>query len=35
MEGSSGPYVLCESDIVAVGAINKFLKGKMCNRCCR
>ena len=35
IEGSGGPYVLSESDIVAVGSMNKFLKGKMYNRCCR
>ena len=35
IEGSCGPYVLSECDIVVVGSINKILKGKMYNICCR
>ena len=35
IEGSGGPYALSESDIVAVGSMNKFLKVKMYNRCRR
>ena len=35
IEGSGGPYALSESKIVAPGSINKFLKGKMYNRCKR
>ena len=35
IEGSGGPYVLSESDIVAMGSTNKFLKGKMYNKCRR
>ena len=35
IEGPGVPYVLSESNIVAVGSINKFLKGKMYNRCRR
>ena len=33
VEGSGGPYILYECDIVAMGFMNKFLKGKMYNRC--
>ena len=35
IEGSGGPYILSECDIVAMGSMNKFLKGKMYNRCRR
>ena len=35
IEGSGGPYILSECDIVAMGSMNKFLKGKMYNRCGR
>ena len=35
IEVSGRPYVLSECDIVAVGSINKILKGKMYNICCR
>ena len=28
MEGSGGPFVLSESEIVAVGSMYRFLKGK-------
>ena len=35
IEGSGGPYVLMEGGIVAPGSMNKFLKGKMFNRCRR
>ena len=33
--GSGGPYVLTEVEAVAPGSLNKFLKGKMYNRCRR
>ena len=35
IEGPGVPYVLSESDILAVGSMNRFLKGKMYNRCSR
>ena len=35
IEGSGGPYILAEAGIVAVESINRFLKGKMYNRCRR
>ena len=35
IEGSSGPYILSKCDIVAIGSMNKFLKGKMYSRCGR
>ena len=35
IEVSAGPYVLSESDIVAMGSMSKFLKGKMYNSCRR
>ena len=35
IEGSGGPYVLTEVEVVAPGSLNKFLKGKMYNRCRR
>ena len=35
IKGSGGPYVLSERDMVAMGSMNKFLKGKMHNRCRR
>ena len=35
IEGSGGPYVLTEVNIVAAGSLNKYLKGKMYNRCRR
>ena len=35
IEGSGGPYVLIEAGIIAPGSMNKFLKGKMFNRCQR
>ena len=35
IEGSGGPYVLTEMEAVAPGSLNKFLKGKMYNRCRR
>ena len=35
IEGSGGPYILSECDIVAMGSMNKFLKGDMYNRCRR
>ena len=35
IEGSGGPYILSECDIVAMRSMNKFLKGKMYNRCRR
>ena len=35
IEGSGAPYILSESDIVAMGFMNKFLKGKMYYRCRR
>ena len=33
IEGSSGPYILSECDIVAMRSMKKFWKGKMYNRC--
>ena len=35
IKGSGGPYVLIEAGLVAPGSMNKFLKGKMFNRCRR
>ena len=35
IEGSGGPYVMTESNVIAAGSLNKFLKGKMYNRCRR
>ena len=35
IEGSGGPFVLSEQDIIAPGSMMKFLKGKMYNRCRR
>ena len=35
IEGSGGPYILIEAGLVAPGSMNKFLKGKMYNRCRR
>ena len=35
IEGSGGPFVLSEVDIVAPGSMAKFLRGKMYNRCRR
>ena len=35
IEGSGGPYVMSEVNVVAPGSLNKFLKGKMYNRCRR
>ena len=35
IEGSGGPYVLTEMKAEAPGSLNKFLKGKMYNRCRR
>ena len=35
IKGSGGPYVLSERDIVVMGSMNKFLKGKMHYRCRR
>ena len=33
IEGYGGPYLPIESDVLAPGSINRFLKGKMYNRC--
>ena len=33
IEASGRPYVLTEMETVATGSLNKFLKGKMYNRC--
>lgn len=33
IKGSGGPYILTEAGIIAMGSMNKFLKGKMYNRC--
>ena len=33
IEGSGGPYLLRESGVIASGSMNRFLKGKMYNRC--
>ena len=35
IEGSGGPYILSEADIIAMRSMGKFLKGKMYNRCKR
>ena len=35
LEGSGGPYLLSEARVVAMGSLNRFLKGKMYNRCRR
>ena len=35
IEGSGGPYVFIEASIIAPCSMNKFLKGKMFNRCRR
>ena len=35
IEGSRGPYVLTEMEVVAPGCLDKFLKGKRYNRCRR
>ena len=35
IEGSGGPFALCEASVLATGSLNKFLKGKMYNRCRR
>ena len=35
IEGSGGPYLLSEAGVVASGSMNRFLKGKMYNRCRR
>ena len=35
IEGSGGPYILIQAGIIAAGSMNKFLKGKMYNRCRR
>ena len=35
IEGSGGPFALCEAFFLATGSLNKFLKGKMYNRCRR
>ena len=35
IEGSRGRYILSESGIIAMGSMNKFLKGKVYNRCRR
>ena len=35
IEGSGGPYVMTEEDVIAPGSLNKFLKGKQYNRCRR
>ena len=35
IEGSGGPYLLIESDVIAPGSLSRFLKGKMYNRCRR
>ena len=33
IEGSGGPYILSENFVVAMGSINKFLRGKVYHRC--
>ena len=33
IEASGRPYVLTEMEAAATGSLNKFLKGKMYNRC--
>ena len=35
IEGSGGPYLLTEANVVAVDSMKWFLKGKMYNRCRR
>ena len=35
MKGSGGPHILSESSVVAMGYMNKFLRGKVYNRCHR
>ena len=35
IEGSGGPYILGEAGVIAIGSINKLLKGKIYNRCRR
>ena len=35
IEGSGGPYLLRESGVIAPGSMNRFLKGKVYNRCRR
>ena len=35
IDGSGGPYILSEISVVAMGAINKFLRGKVYHRCSR
>ena len=35
IEGSGGPYLLTEANVVIVGSMERFLKGKMYNRCHR
>ena len=35
IDGSGGPYLLIESGVIAPGSMNRFLKGKMYNRCRR
>ena len=35
IEGSGGPYLLIESDVLALGSMNRFLKKKMYNHCRR
>ena len=35
IEGSGGPYLLAEANVVATGSMKLFLKGKMYNRCRR
>ena len=35
IEDSGGPYILSESSVVAMGSMNKSLRGKVYNRCHR
>ena len=35
IEGSGGPYLLAEANVVATGSMKRFLKGKLYHRCCR
>ena len=35
IEDSGGPYILSESFVVAIGSMNKFLRGKVYNKCRR
>ena len=35
IEGSGAPYILGEAGVVAMGSLNRFLKGKNYNRCRR